>query len=79
MVTSNLLPAYRSLEMVMHIIFELFSHWSHVLSNIYVLLTGPLYPQADWYSPFLLSIFVLLCSEEIYAQKKRMITIGVRI
>jgi hypothetical protein len=71
METSNLLPAYRSLEMVLNIIFELFSQWSHILSNIYVLFTDPLYPHADWYSPFFLSIFVLLCSEETDDNNRR--------
>jgi hypothetical protein len=36
MVTNNLLPAYRSLEMVLNNMFQLFFQWSHVLSNIYV-------------------------------------------
>ena len=57
--------------MVLNIIFELFFQWSHVLYNIYVLLTGPLYPHADWYSPFLLSKFVLLCTEETGDNNRR--------
>jgi len=36
METSNLLPAYRSLEMVLKNMFQLFFQWLHELSNIYV-------------------------------------------
>ena len=57
--------------MVLNIIFELFFQWSHVLSYIYVSLTGPLYPHAAWYSPFFLSIFVLLSSEETDDNNRR--------
>jgi hypothetical protein len=46
------------------------SRWSVLLVD-YVLLTGPLYPHADWYSPFLLSKFVLLCTEETGDNNRR--------